>query len=179
MPRPFARSVDLAILLLLAAGEVLRPADAGPRGGGGFGGFREGGMGPGGCHSDGAGCDGRGSVADWQRGYQGHHPHDGPDSRPPWRDGDDWTPETWKAKRKNHLNDTTVQPTVNVNNNFYNQNVNGWNANWARGGYWANRPWNAGWYAWTPATWGWWGWNSAAQAQLLNAVCQVAYGKGS
>jgi hypothetical protein len=258
----------LALLCVLPSG---RPAEAFPRGGGGFGG--------GGFHFGGAGYDGRGGSNDWQRGYQGWHPQYGPQSRPAWTDQngkgnafrtnqvDSWKDDNIQKfnqnNYRNNINNSSrnnVQDNVNVNNNFYTRNVNGWNANWARGGYWSNRPWNAGWYAWTPASWGWWGgssvgwglaaglatgaaitdlvnsaasreqtvivvpsttWTlnyasveavglygvsfsyalgdgvnlngaancqagllngqvpaSAAQAQLLNAVCQVAYGKG-
>jgi hypothetical protein len=167
-PSPMASSTLLtrrwlaASITLLSVLTMGAPSGAFPRGGGGLGGFRGGGMGMGGYHFGGVGYDGRGGVDDWQRGYQGYHPHYGPDSRPAWRDGGTGKPETWNAKPKNNVDNNTMNKTVNVNNNFYNRNVNGWNANWARGGYWTNRPWNAGWYAWTPATWGWWGWNSAS-----------------
>lgn len=267
MGRPPLRVFPLAALILLGVLPVLNPAAAFSRGGGGgFGGgarFGGGGQGwnGGGFHFGGAGYDGRGGSNDWQRGYQGYHPQYGPQSRPAWQEKGTWTGDSWNDKAKDNFSDNNVQKTVNVNNNFYSRNVNGWNSNWARGGYWTNRPWNAGWYAWTPATWGWWGGNSvgwglaaglattaaitelvntaanaqqtvivvpgstdvlnyasveavglygvsfsyslgkganlmgaancqagllngqvpasAAQAQLLNAVCQVAYGKGS
>ncbi|MFM7464933.1 MAG: hypothetical protein ACKO28_05585 [Cyanobium sp.] len=109
------------------------PSPEGGGGGGGGGGFRGGGGGGfrdgggGGFHFGGEGYDGRGSSEGWMRGYQGDHPHYGPNTRPAWD-----------------------QKEVDIDKNFYNRNGNGWNANWANGGYWTNRPWKAGWYAWTP-----------------------------
>ncbi len=154
MRRRPTRFLLLAGLLALGVLPGLRPAAAFPRGGG--------------FHFGGAGYDGRGGLQNWQRGYQGYHPTFGPDSRPSWQDKGAWQDkgdwkdgDSWSNKAKDNFSDDTFQKQVNVNNNFYNRNVNGWNANWARGGYWTNRPWSAGWYAWTPATWGWWGWNSA------------------
>jgi hypothetical protein len=174
MPHQSSRQLLVAGLTLLSLVPCFSPAVAFPRGGGFGGGFGGGGMrmggggGSGGYHFGGAGFDGRDMQDDWQRGYQGYHPHYGPDSRPAWNEGKPWKPENWSVKdsgnlekSKNFDNDV-VQKNVNVNNNFYNRNVNGWNSNWAKGGYWNNRPWNAGWYAWTPATWGWWGGASAA-----------------
>ncbi|MEB3257678.1 MAG: hypothetical protein VKN83_05080 [Cyanobacteriota bacterium] len=121
-----------ALVFSLAA--LLPPPPVLARGGGG--GFRGGGGG--GFHFGGEGYDGRGSSEGWRRGYQGDHPYYGPNTRPAWD-----------------------QKEVDIDRNFYNRDGNGWNANWAKGGYWTNRPWQAGWYAWTPATWGWWGWNTA------------------
>lgn len=159
MLRPGARPWLAASLTLLSLAPCLSPAMAFPRGGGGFGG---GGMrfGGGGYHFGGAGYDGRPGATDWQRGYQGYHPHYGPDSRPAWQDGGTGKTDQLNINKSGNFDNDSVQKNVNVNNNFYNRNVNGWNASWARGGYWTNRPWNAGWYGWTPATWGWWGWNS-------------------
>ncbi|MEB3159718.1 MAG: hypothetical protein VKK03_09710 [Synechococcus sp.] len=174
------RSLGLSLTLICLV-PCLSPALAFPRGGGGFGGggMRFGGGGgmgfdSGRYHFGGAGYDGRGTADDWRRGYQGYHPHYGPDSRPAWQEGGRWRDDQWNGDRvneidRNRLNvnrsgdfdNNTFRRTVNVNNNFYNRNVNGWNANWARGGYWNNRPWNAGWYGWTPSTWGWWGASSA------------------
>jgi hypothetical protein len=141
----------------------------------------------GGYHFGGAGFDGRDMQGDWRRGYQGYHPHFGPDSRPAWSEGGDWktdgqwqrkNPQNWRKNEKNKKNqdfdNDTFQKTVNVNNNFYNRTSNGWNSNWARGGYWTNRPWNAGWYAWTPATWGWWGASSAAWGVAAGLATGVA-----
>ena len=164
MPRPAARPLFLVGLTLLSVLPCLSPSAAFYRGGGGGGGggMRMGGGGGfGGYHFGGAGYDGRGTVDGWQRGYQGYHPHYGPDSRPALQEGATWKNDQWRTNKSGNLDNNTLQKNVNVNNNFYNRNVNGWNANWARGGYWNNRPWNAGWYAWSPASWGWWGWNSA------------------
>jgi hypothetical protein len=138
MKRPCSRLLTLGVLVF-SLGSLLPPPAAlarGGGGGGGGGGFRGGGGG-GGFHFGGEGYDGRGSSEGWMRGYQGDHPHYGPNTRPAWD-----------------------KKEVDIDKNFYNRNGDGWNANWANGGYWANRPWNAGWYAWTPATWGWWGWNT-------------------
>jgi hypothetical protein len=154
MPRLLTPVTALALLCLLPCWQA---AEAFPRGGGGFGGGMR--MGGGGFHFGGSGYDGRGAVDDWQRGYQGWHPQYGPESRPAWQDQPGKDKPVWSNK-SGQWKDTNVQKNVNVNNNFYNRNVNGWNSHWANGGYWNNRPWNAGWYAWTPASWGWWGWNS-------------------
>jgi hypothetical protein len=161
MPRFGAKPLLAACLALLGIVPSLGTAMAFPRGGFGGGGMRFGGDGGGfgGYHFGGAGYDGRHPTVDWQRGYQGYHPQYGPNSRPAWQESGTWKDEQWRTNR--NFNNDTVEKNVNVNNNFYNRNVNGWNANWARGGYWNNRPWNAGWYGWSPSTWGWWGWNSA------------------
>ena len=126
LPRLFNGS----FALLLSTGLVAAPA-ALARGGGGFdaGGFGGGGF--------------RGGGGDWRSGYQGYHPMYGDGSRGSF-DGN-----------------TINSRNVNVNNNFYNRSYNGWNDNWRNGGYWGNRPWNAGWYGgW--GGWGWWGANAAA-----------------
>lgn len=161
MPRHCAKPLLAACLTLLGLVPGLGPALAFPRGGFGGGGVRLGGDGGGfgGYHFGGAGYDGRRPMEDWQRGYQGYHPHYGPDSRPAWQEPGPRNDDQWRTNRS--FDNDTFEKNVNVNNNFYNRNVNGWNSNWARGGYWNNRPWNAGWYGWTPSTWGWWGWNSA------------------
>lgn len=78
--------------------------------------------------------------SNWQRGYQGDHPMYGPGTRN----------TNWDNNRQ-----------ININNNFYNRDYNGWNSNWRNGGYWASRPWAAGWYGgW--GGWGWWGASAAA-----------------
>lgn len=180
MPGSSARQLLAVGLTLISLVPCLSPAMAFPRGGGGFGGggMRFGGGGGGDYHFGGAGYDGRARADDWQRGYQGYHPHYGPSSRPAWQNGGTWKNDQWNKDQTNEIktnqvntnrfnvnksgdfDNDTFQRNVTVNNNFYNRNVNGWNANWARGGYWNNRPWSAGWYGWTPSTWGWWGWNS-------------------
>lgn len=82
---------------------------------------------------------------DWQRGYQGVHPLYGDGARPAW----------------GSVDNNTFNRQVNVNNNFYNRDGNGWNSSWRNGGYWNSRPCGAGWYAgW--GGWGWWGANAAA-----------------
>jgi len=115
--------------LLLSTGLAAAPAALARGGGFGGGGFGGGGF--------------RGGGGDWRSGYQGYHPMYGDGSRGSF-DGN-----------------TINSRNVNVNNNFYNRSYNGWNDNWRNGGYWGNRPWNAGWYGgW--GGWGWWGANAAA-----------------
>ena len=208
MPRSRARQWLGVSLTLISLVPCLTPALAFARGGGGGGG---GGMhfggGGGGYHFGGAGYDGHGTANDWQRGYQGYHPHYGPSSRPALQDGGTWKNDQWNKDQPDqiktnqlkttevntNLNKTnevntnrvnvnksgdfdndTFQRNVTVNNNFYNRNVNGWNSNWARGGYWNNRPWNAGWYGWTPSSWGWWGASSAAWGLAAGLATGVA-----
>jgi hypothetical protein len=162
-------------LLAVAATPLLLPSEGLARGGGfgGGGGFGRGGGG-GGFHFGGAGYSGHASPDDWSRGYQGHHPAYGPNTRPAWQGGDNRTIKDFDGNRtvegntfnrgninKDFDNDS-FKRSVNVNNNFYNRDGNGWNRNWSNGGYWNNRPWAAGWYGWAPSTWGWWGGNAAA-----------------
>jgi len=129
-----AMAVNLGLLSLAA----LAPAAARARGGGGGGGGGHWGGGGGGYHWGGGGGN------TWRGGYNGYHPMYGEGARPAWRGNNDFN------------NDT-----INVHNNYYNRNYNGWNNNWRNGGYWNNRPWNAGWYnGW--GGWGWWGANAAA-----------------
>jgi hypothetical protein len=99
----------------------------------------------------------RGGADRYRSGYQGYHPMYGTDTRTNWGsrpvDNDDRVNNSFDNDRFNR--------TVNVNNNFYNRDYNGFNRNWANGGYWSNRPWNTGWYrGW--GNWGWWGANAAA-----------------
>lgn len=159
---------------LLAASLLLAPvahARGGGFGGGGGGGFRGGGFG--GYHFSGGDRDAGGG--DWRSGYQGHHPMFGEDSRSDWgsRDTDSLNDNRLKNSglndnRMNTINnnqrfsnDDLNQRNINVNNNFYNRNYNGWNDAWRNGGYWGNRPWSTGWYGgW--GGWGWWGGGAAA-----------------
>ncbi len=162
MPSSGAPRWLTASLTLLSMISFLNPS-AFARGGGGFGGggmHFGGGGGYGGYHFGGPGYDGLGSADDWMRGYQGYHPHYGPESRPAWQERGTGANDPWRPNKSGDFDHNTFQKNVTVNNNFYNRNVNGWNSNWANGGYWTNRPWQAGWYSWTPATWGWWGWGS-------------------
>ena len=160
-PAPPRRWLCGALLALLAA--QLLPSAALARGGGfGGGGFGRGG---GGFHFGGAGYRGQASPDDWTRGYKGYHPAYGPDARPAWQGGGNTFNRDNTFNRGNFDKDfdnDTFKRTVNVNNNFYNRDGNGWNRSWANGGYWNNRPWAAGWYGWAPSTWGWWGGSAAA-----------------
>jgi hypothetical protein len=89
----------------------------------------------------------------WRSGYQGYHPMYGPGVR----------------------STDTLNRQVNVNNNFYNRDYNGWNANWRNGGYWGNRPWATGWYGgW--GGWGWWGASAAAWGVASLATSAVIGG---
>jgi hypothetical protein len=152
---PVQRALTAALSAALLLSSALRPIPAEARGGGGFGGgrgFAGGGFGGGGYHWSGGGdrdvnadrtvdrnVSGGG---DWRSGYQGYHPMYGAGSR-------------------TTVGNDDFNRNVNVNNNFYNRDYNGWNANWRNGGYWNSRPWTSGWYGgW--GGWGWWGANAAA-----------------
>ncbi len=133
---PLRRSLSLVLTAALLAGSSLTPLVAHARGGGGGG---RGGFGGGGSYHWSGGSTGGDA---WRGGYQGEHTMYGPNTR-------------------SSFNNDTFNRQVNVNNNFYNRDYNGWNSNWRNGGYWGNRPWNAGWYGgW--GGWGWWGANAAA-----------------
>ncbi|WP_398329018.1 hypothetical protein [Vulcanococcus sp.] len=121
-----------ALLVALLLGAIASPMLAHARGGGGgHGGGGGGGRSWGGGHY-------HFQNNDLQRGYQGDHPMYGAGTR-----------------------DSFNNDRVNVNNNFYRRDYNGWNDNWRNGGYWNSRPWNHGWYnGW--GGWGWWGANAAA-----------------
>lgn len=140
LKRGLALALSAALLTLAAL-----PSAALARGGGGDGGGGGRGGGWGGAGRDGGNWGGGNyhfQNDNWQRGYQGYHPMYGDGAR-------------------NSFNNDTFNRSVNVNNNFYNRDYNGWNNNWRNGGYWNNRPWNAGWYGgW--GGWGWWGANAAA-----------------
>jgi len=139
---------DLALGTALLASLWLEPLAAAPRFGGGGGGFRAGGSGFR-YNTDNTYHFNNG---DSRSGYQGYHPMYGPDTRSDW-DGDDRINGSFDNDRYNR--------NVNVNNNFYNRDYNGWNRTWAGGGYWGSRPWNTGWYrGW--GDWGWWGASAAA-----------------
>ena len=138
--------LSAAALSALLLGTLASPLVAEARGGGGGrggGGFHGGG----GRDWGGAGRDGRSwgggdyhfQNNDVDRGYKGDHPMYGPGTR-----------------------DSFNNDRVNVNNNFYRRDYNGWNNNWRNGGYWNNRPWNHGWYNNGWGGWGWWGANAAA-----------------
>ena len=138
--------LSAAVLSALLLGTLASPLVAEARGGGGGrggGGFHGGG----GRDWGGAGRDGRSwgggdyhfQNNDVDRGYKGDHPMYGPGTR-----------------------DSFNNDRVNVNNNFYHRDYNGWNNNWRNGGYWNNRPWNHGWYNNGWGGWGWWGANAAA-----------------
>jgi hypothetical protein len=45
---------------------------------------------------------------------------------------------------------------------FYARPYAGFHQAWVNGGYWAARPWSAGWYQVNPAAWNWWGSSAAA-----------------
>jgi hypothetical protein len=90
-------------LTLLSVLPCLSPSAAFSRGGGGGGGggMRMGGGGGfGGYHFGGAGYDGRGTADGWQRGYQGYHPHYGPDSRPALQEGATWKNDQWRTNSR-------------------------------------------------------------------------------
>jgi len=138
----------LALCTALLGSLWLEPLAAAPRFGGGGGAFRAGG---GGFRYN-TGNTYHFNSGGYRAGYQGFHPAFGPDARSDW-DGDNRINGSFDNDRFNR--------NVNVDNNFYNRDYNGWNRNWAGGGYWGSRPWNTGWYrGWED--WGWWGANAAA-----------------
>jgi hypothetical protein len=77
---------------------------------------------------------------------------------------------SWNGNRSiGRFDNDRFNRQVNLETNFYNRNVGGWNNGWANGGYWGSRPWGYGWYSWSPDTWSWWGgaapgWGLAALA---------------
>jgi len=113
---------------------------------------------------------------DWRGGYNGAHPFYGDGARPAYGQGFNRGPYnrpaavTPYASNYNRINNYPYNRAVinpynrpyNGSNNFYNRPYNGYHPGWNNGGYWNNRPWNAGWYRWTPSAWGWWGGNSMA-----------------
>ena len=124
-------SIRLSALLTapLLLSVVMAPMDGLARGGGGG----RGGAGRAGYHYGGG---------TWNRGYQGAHPLYGDNVRP----GTD--PEA-------------LNRNINLQNNFYGRDFNGWRETWRNGGYWADRPWRTGWYGgWT--SWTWWPESAAA-----------------
>jgi hypothetical protein len=134
---------------LIASAALLQPLNAAPRFGGGGGGFRPAG---GGFRYGGGAQPYHFNSGGYRAGYQGYHPMYGQGTRTSW-DGDDRVNGSFDNDRFNR--------NVNVDNNFYNRDYNGWNRNWSNGGYWGSRPWNTGWYrGW--GNWGWWGASSAA-----------------
>jgi hypothetical protein len=124
----FLRICSLCLAGGLVGSIALQPLHAEPRFGGG---------GDRGGYSFDRGGDDR-----YRSGYQGYHPMYGANSR-------------------SSFDNDRFNRTVNVNSNFYNRDYNGFNRNWANGGYWGNRPWNTGWYR-GAGSWGWWGANAAA-----------------
>lgn len=55
---------------------------------------------------------------------------------------------------------------------FYGRPYLGWHPAWRAGGYWAARPWNAGWYRVAPASWDWW--NAGASAWGITGLATAA-----
>lgn len=133
------------------------------------------------------------SEANLNRGYQGVHPLYGAGARSAWtrhnisaeqfRSGR--YPGAWNGENRNgggSWNRGDFNRQVNLENNFYNRNVEGWSPQWNNGGYWGNRPWGYGWYNWSQNSWGWWGGSSpgwglaglAAGAVITDLVDQAA-----
>ncbi len=109
----------------------------------------------------------------WSSGYSGAHPLYGTGARTPYLghniSRDDFNLATdggvnrFDARRLGVSADGVRGPwdrTVDVQQNFYNRSVNGWNGAWGNGGYWGSRPWSYGWYDWSPDTWSWWNGNA-------------------
>lgn len=135
----------------------------------------------------GGGGGGGGSWADrpvdrsLDQGYRGSHPLYGAGSRTPW------TGHNISADQFRRLNDGSwnggrswgsfdndrFNRNINLENNFYNRDVGGWNDAWGDGGYWGSRPWGYGWYNWSPDTWGWWGGNAVGWGLAALASADV------
>lgn len=99
------------------------------------------------------------------QGYQGSHPLYGSGARSAWT-GHNISPDQYRQFNERGWNangsfdNDRFNRQVNLQNNFYNRDIGGWNNNWSDGGYWGSRPWGYGWYIWTPESWGWWGSNA-------------------
>ena len=111
--RPLSFVLTTGLLLSQAFCPIAVLARGGGGGGGGWGGAGAGG------HSWGGG-DYHFQDGGWKGGYQGYHPMFGDGARTPWQGN--------------------RPANVNVNNNFYNRNYNGWNSSWSNGGYWEAVP---------------------------------------
>lgn len=82
------------------------------------------------------------------QGYRGSHPLYGAGSRTPW------TGHNISADQFRRMNDGSwnggrswggfdndrFNRNINLENNFYNRDVGGWNNSWNDGGYWGSRP---------------------------------------
>jgi hypothetical protein len=99
------------------------------------------------------------------QGYRGSHPLYGAGSRTPWT-GHNVSADQFRRYNQSGWSNDGINRSFdndrfnrqfNQENNFYSRNYDGWNDNWANGGYWGSRPWGYGWYNWNPDTWGWWG----------------------
>ena len=110
----------------------------------------------------------------WSSGYGGAHPTYGGGARTPYLghniSRDDYNLATnggadrFDASRLGVSVDGRNGPwdrSIDVQQNFYNRSVGGWNGSWGNGGYWGSRPWSYGWYSWSPNTWSWWNGNAA------------------
>lgn len=122
----------------------------------------------------------------WSSGYGGSHPVYGGGARTPYLghniSRDDFNHATgggverFDAQRLGVSVDGRHGPwdrAGDVQQNFYNRRVGGWNGAWGNGGYWGSRPWSYGWYSWSPDTWTWWG-GSAASWGLAGLATGVA-----
>ena len=123
------------------------------------------------------------------QGYSGSHPLYGAGSRTPWT-GHNISADQFRRSNAGgwdggrgvgSFDNDRFNRQVNLENNFYNRNVGGWNNGWADGGYWGSRPWGYGWYNWRPNSWGWWGgsslgWGIAALAgaEVITALVNDA-----
>ena len=116
------------------------------------------------------------TQANLNLGYRGTHPLYGAGARSAWtghnmsaeqfhsgRYQGAWTGGGWNRggwAGDGGWNRGEFNRQVNLENNFYNRNFEGWSPQWNNGGYWGNRPWGYGWYNWSPNSWSWWGGNS-------------------
>ena len=96
------------------------------------------------------------------QGYRGSHPLYGEAARTPWTGHNISADQFRRFKAGDRtaiggFDHPTFNRRINIQNNFYNRSIGGWNNSWADGGYWGSRPWGYGWYSWSPNTWSWWG----------------------
>lgn len=94
------------------------------------------------------------------QGYSGSHPLYGAGSRTP-RTGQNIPADQFRRSNTGGwygadgiggFDNDRFNRQVNLENNFYNRNVGGWNNGWADGSYWGSRPW--GWWGGSSVGWG-------------------------
>jgi hypothetical protein len=85
-------------------------------------------------------------AANLNQGYQGAHPLYGAGTRSSWT-GHNMSAEQFRSGRyqgswtDGGWNRGDFNRQVNLENNFYNRNLEGRSPQWNNGGYWGNHPW--------------------------------------